>query len=174
MTGRQRSLVETVAQLLEHHEREAVLGDLAEAGESAWQGLLDVLGLVVRRESAVWRNWRPWVAGLGLALPGSFLLMGFSLSVSWTYQHFIANVSPENGQTPTSQLLLLICQIFLLIGCSWTGGFVMGSLSRRTLWVSVALCCSPCLFCLARFRVESLPRVCLLLFLLPAVWGVRQ
>jgi hypothetical protein len=40
------SLVETFSQLLDHDEREAVRGDLAEAGEGAWPALLDVLGLV--------------------------------------------------------------------------------------------------------------------------------
>ena len=33
-----------------HEEREVVLGDLAEAHESPWRGLLDVLGLVTRRQ----------------------------------------------------------------------------------------------------------------------------
>jgi hypothetical protein len=83
------SLAEVAAQLLEPCEREAVLGDLAEAGESAWHGLLGILGLVVRRQAAPWKSWQPWVAALGLALPFSFLLLGFSLSVSWSYQHFI-------------------------------------------------------------------------------------
>src|SRR5450432_1362129 len=48
------------------------------------------------------------------------------------------------------------------------------SVSRRTLWVSASLCALPCLFCLARFRIESLSRVSLLLFLLPAILGVRR
>jgi hypothetical protein len=43
------SVVEAAAQLLDRDEREAVLGDLLEAGESAWRGLIDVVGLVVRR-----------------------------------------------------------------------------------------------------------------------------
>lgn len=64
--------------------------------------------------------------------------------------------------------------ILLLIGWSWTGGFVVGSLSRRTLWASTLLCYSPCLFCLSRFRVASLSRFCLLLFLVPAIWGVYR
>lgn len=69
----------------------------------------------------------------------------------------------------------MLCHIFLLIAWSWTNGFVVGSVSRPTLWVSAALCLSPCLFSLANlFRDVSLSRLCLLLFLLPAVWGVRQ
>jgi hypothetical protein len=67
---------------------------------------------------------------------------------------------------------LFLCNVLLLIGWSWTGGFVMGSMSRRTVRVSAILSFLPCVFCLARFRVESLSRFCLLLFLLPAIWGV--
>ncbi len=59
MTRVDWSLVQIAAQLLERDEREAVLGDLVETGESAWQGLLDVLGLVIRREATVWKTWRP-------------------------------------------------------------------------------------------------------------------
>jgi hypothetical protein len=62
----------------------------------------------------------------------------------------------------------------LLLGWSWTGGFVVGAISRRTVWVSAVLCFAPCVFCLSRFRIESLSRLCLLLFLLPAVWGVSR
>jgi hypothetical protein len=40
MTRANWSLVDVAAQLLECDERETVLGDLLEAGESAWQGLL--------------------------------------------------------------------------------------------------------------------------------------
>jgi len=64
--------------------------------------------------------------------------------------------------------------VFLLISWAWTGGFLVGSVSRRTLWVSAALSVAACLFCMPMFRVESLLRFCLFLFLLPAAWGVRQ
>jgi len=168
MTSIGWSLVDVASQLLKREEREVVRGDLAEAGEGAWQGLLDVVGLVVRREADVWRSWQPWLAAFGLALPSSFLLMGVSVSISSTYQHLmVSKLSQANG-------LLLICHVLLLIGWAWTGGFVVGSVSRRTLWVSIAATCSPCLFCLSRFRIESLSRLCLFLFLVPAIWGVRQ
>lgn len=168
-------LVDTTSQLLEGEEREAVRGDLEEAGEGPWQGLLEVLGLVIRREAALWKNWRPWLAAFGLALPSSFLLMGFSLSVSRAYQEFIGpTILKTTGLTVGPGFSLLLCNVFLLAGWSWTGGFVVGSVSRRTVWVSAALSFAPCVFCLERFRVESLSRFCLLLFLLPAIWGVRR
>jgi hypothetical protein len=171
------SLAEIATHLLERDEREAVLGDLSEADESAWHGLLDVLGLVIRRQLLLWKSWRPWLSAFGLTLPGSFLLMGASVSVSSTYQRIQGLMGPRFLDVPSLTMqdgLLLLCQVFLLIAWSWAGGFVVGSMSRRTLWASTILCCSPCLFCLARFRIESLSRLCLLLFLLPAILGVRQ
>jgi len=169
VTGVVWSLVDVFSQLLERDEREAVRGDLAEAGESAWQGLWEVFGLVARRQTLLWKNWRPWLAAFGLALPGSFLLMGFSLSVSSAYQQIF---DPKITVGPG--FWLLACNVLLLIGWAWTGGFVVGSVSRRTVWVSAALSFAPCLFCFTRFRVESLSRFCLLLFLLPAIWGVHR
>jgi hypothetical protein len=166
---------ERTARLLERDECEAVLGDLQETGENAWNGLLEIAGLVVRRRLALWKDWRPWLASFGLALPCSLLLMGFSLTVSQTYQHLIdATIFNASGLRMGPGFLLLLCNVLLLIAWSWTGGYVMGSLSRRTIKVSVALACAPCVFCLARFRVESLSRFCLLLFILPAIWGVMR
>jgi hypothetical protein len=175
MTGIGWSFVDLLSRLLERDEREAVRGDLVEAGENAWQGLVAVFGLVIRREAGLWKNWRPWLAAFGLALPSSFLLMGFSLSVSSAYQHLIGPaILTATGLKLGPGFLLLLCNVSLLAAWSWTGGFVVGSLSRRTLWVSAALSFAPCLFCLERFRVESLSRFCLLLFLLPAVVGVQR
>jgi hypothetical protein len=173
MTGIGWRFVDVASRLLDGEEGEAVRGDLVEAGESAGQGLLHVVGLIVRREALVWKSWRPWLAAFGLAMPSSFVLMGFSLSVSSRCEHWMdAKAALTNG--PARPALLLICYVLLLIGWSWTGGFVVGSVSRRTLWASVAAACLPCLFCLARFRLESRSRFCLLIFLLPAIWGVRQ
>ena len=162
------SLVETTAQLLEGDRREAVLGDLLEAGESAWQALLGILSLVLRLNFAEWKSWRPWLAAFGVSLPASLLLMGVSLSVSQGAQRLI---SPGLDATA---LPLLFCQTLLLIGWAWSGGYVVGRVSQRTVWMSAVAACSPCLFCLARFHVLSLSRFCLLLFLPPAIWGVRQ
>jgi hypothetical protein len=175
MTNIAWSLIESAAQMLEPNDREVVLGDLAEANESVWGGLVEIVGLAVRRYLALWKNWRPWLISIGLALPGSLLLMGFSLSISQTYQHLInATVFKGTGVVLGPGIALLLCNLLLLVAWSWTGGFVMGSVSRRTVRVSIVLSFLPCVFCLARFRVESLSRFCLLLFLLPAAWGVRR
>ena len=166
--------VERISQALEGEEREAVLGDLREAGESACQCLLDVAGLVIRRQTALWKSWRPWLAAFGLALPGSLLLMGLSVSISRTFQQFLDRSLQAAGFSIGPGFWLFVCQALLLIGWAWTGGLVAGSVSRRTVWATAALSAMPCLFCLARFRIESLSRLCLLLFLPPAIWGVRR
>jgi hypothetical protein len=168
-------LVDKIAQLLEREEREAVQGDLIEARESPLQALLGVLGLVIRRQGDIWKSWRPWLAAFGLALPSSFLLMGFSLSVSRGYQAFIGpTILRTTGLIVGPGFSLLLCDVVLLIGWAWTGGFVVGSISRRTVWVSATLSFVPCVFCLERFRIACLSRLCLLLFLPAAIWGVRR
>jgi hypothetical protein len=174
-TGTSSQLVDLLSRFLSPEEREVVQGDLLEGGESAWQSLLAVVGLVIRREAALWRNWRPWLAAFGLAVPSSFLLMGFSVSVSRAYQQLAGGpILHATGITVGPGFALFLCNVLLLAAWSWTGGFVVGSVSRRTVWVSAALSFAPCLFCLERFRVESLSRLCLLLFLPVAIWGARR
>ncbi|HEX3472073.1 MAG TPA: hypothetical protein VHT28_12900 [Silvibacterium sp.] len=174
MTNSGWVLVEVAARLLARDEREAVLGDLVESGESAWRGVPDVFGLALRRQALLWKSWRPWLAAFGLTLPSSFLLMGASLSVSSAYQRvFVTRVAGGISMSPGG-LWVLACGAVLLMAWSWTGGFLVGALSRRTLWASALLCISPCFFCLTRFRIESLSRLCLLLFLVPAISGVCQ
>ncbi len=173
--GTSSQLVDLVSRLLPPEEREAVQGDLLEGGETAWQSLLAITGLVIRREMDLWRNWRPWLASFGLALPSSFLLMGFSLSVSRAYQQLIGGpILHATGVAVRPGFALFLCNVLLLAAWSWSGGFVVGSISRRTIWVSAALSFVPCMFCLERFRVESLSRLCLLLFLPVALWGAYK
>lgn len=163
--------LEAASSVLAPDEREAVLGDLIEAGEGVWRATLAVLGLVLRREVLLWGMWRPWIAAFGLSLPSSFLLMGTSLSVT---RALLTIVAPSHGPVGHSlglPWLSVIPQTLLLLGWSWTAGFVVSTISRRTLWVSILACLVPCLFCLSRFQAESLPPYCLFLFLLPAVWG---
>jgi hypothetical protein len=72
----------------------------------------------------------------------------------------------------------VLCEALLMLSWAWTSGFVVGSLSGKTRWVSGILGAIPCLSCVLRFHDNSLSRLCVLLFLLPgvvgAVQGVRQ
>ena len=176
MTSPGWPLVHLAAQLLERDDREAVLGDLAEERESSWRGLFDVLGLFFRREARVWQDSRPWIAGLGLALPCGYLLTLVSVSVSCNYQRII-NHKVLTGHTPTAHegYFLFFCHIFLLIAWSWVGGYVVGSMSRRTLWCSASLTILAGAYCLATFCMDAvLPKICYFLFVLPAIVGACQ
>jgi len=175
MTRLPRSLMDVTALLLEPGERAVVLGDLAETEASPWRGLLEILGLVIRREALLWRDWRPWLAAFAVALPISLLLMGASFSVSCTSERLAGlKVCPPCSLTDQEGFPLLLCHIVLLTTWAWTGGFVVGSVSRRTLWVSVLAALAPCVFCLTRFHEVALSRFCLLLFVPPALLGLQH
>ena len=168
-------LVDLASRLLERNEREAVLGDLTETREPPGPAVMGVLGLALRRQADPWKSWRPWLTGFGVALPSSYLLMGASLSVAWSFMRLLCpELLAQASLSKPAAVLVLVWHALLLIGWSWTGGFVVGSVSRRTLWASALLCYSPCVRCLSQFRIESLSKFCLLLFLLPAIWGVQR
>lgn len=158
--------IEAAAGLLAPLEREVVLGDLAETDRGVWRGLGDVLGLASRRQLALWRSWRPWAASFGLALPASLLLMGWSVAASGA----VASLLGEPAQARL--LWLCLSRLFLVISWAWMTGFVVGAVSRGTLWASVLACCGPCLYCLSEWPGHGLSCLRLLIFVLPGVWGV--
>jgi hypothetical protein len=158
------SLAEMATIFLAPNDRDAVLGDLTETGASGWSALGSVLGLVVRQQMELWRAWQPWVAS-GVAFTGSFLLLGVSFGLSVDSRHLL------RGERGYGRVL---CEALLMLSWAWTSGFVAGSLSGKTRWVSGFLCAIPCFSCVLRFEDTSLSRLCVLLFLLPAVVGAAQ
>ena len=66
--------VDRVSRMLEPGERDAVLGDFAESGLTAAPALRDLLGLIIRRQAALWKDWRPWLALLLVVAPFGILL----------------------------------------------------------------------------------------------------
>jgi hypothetical protein len=158
------SLVEIAATFLAPMDRDAVLGDLAEMGASGWSALGSVLGLVARQQMELWRAWQPWVSG-SIAFAGSVLLLSVSFGLSVDARHLL------HGDRGYGSVL---CEALLMLLWSWTSGFVVGSLSNKTRWVSGILCAIPCLSCALRFHDTSLSRLCVLLFLLPAMIGAVQ
>jgi len=158
------SLAEMAAIFLASKDRDAVLGDLAEAGASGWSALGSVLGLVVRQQMELWRAWQPWVAS-SVAFAGSLLSLGVSFGLSVDSRHLL------RGERGYGRVL---CEALLMLSWAWTSGFVAGSLSAKTRCVSGVLCAIPCLFCVLRFQDTSLSRLCVLLFLLPGVVGAVQ
>jgi hypothetical protein len=179
MTGIVWPWILLASKLLERDERDAVLGDLQETNERAWRGFLDVFGLVLRRQAGLWKDSRPWLAGFAVALPCSYLLTTVSISVSCTYQRLVNHkVYGWHWPTGNEGFPLLMCHIFLLIAWSWCGGYIVGSTSRRTLWASAILSVIPALHWLNMYPPHTLPKLCMFLFFLPAIfgvgWGVRH
>ncbi len=174
MTNLGWRLVEVLALQLAPAEREVALGDLIETQSTAWQGIFQILGLVARRQLQLWGSWRPWVAAPGLAFPCSLVLLGFSFTISTELRdRFFSGGPMSHSPASPAEAVLFLCQIVVLLVCSWTAGFVVESLSRKTFAASAVCCFLPCLFCLVRFHHESLSRLCLLLFLFPGIAGVR-
>ena len=191
--------VDVVSRMLEAGEREAVRGDFAESGEAGGRALRDVLGLVARRQAALWKDWRPWLALLGLAGLAAVVLsevafrfdvaLGSQLRTYWKY-----GVHVDSGLTVGEDIAYLVCLSLALSAWSWTSGFLLGSLSGRAIWLTGAL------FYLVvdnsftarlifsgnvKFHVvPRLPAIILsaalphglstILFLLAAIWGVNQ
>jgi hypothetical protein len=158
------SLAEMATIFLAPKDRDAVLGDLAETGVSGWSALGSVAGLVVRQQMELWRAWQPWVAG-SVAFAGSLLLLSVSFGLSVDSRHLLRD---ERGYGS------VLCEALLMLSWAWTSGFVVGSLSNKTRWVSSILCAIPCLSCALRFQDTSLSRLSVLLFLLPGVVGALQ
>jgi hypothetical protein len=100
--------------------------------------LRDLFSLVVRRRAGLYKDWRPWVALIGLTGPLGMLfysgalgsLLGLNLWTQWQYQSRY-----ESGLTASEDLIFFICQSMALIFCSWTSGFALESLSSRTTWM---------------------------------------
>ena len=148
-------LVEGLSHMLAPGERDAVCGDLAERGATGGRALGDVLGLVVRRQAALWKDWRPWLALAALVVPLGVLLNLYSRRVAdssaiyvWMYaNNWDWNVvrfdAFRNGMVSYGALIFLM---YLTLPCwSWIGGLTMAFVSRRAIALNGAL------FCLAVF-----------------------
>jgi len=192
-------LADVASQLLEPHERDAVRGDLAECGAGGWRALREVLGLVARRQAALWADWRPWIAVIAIVVPIGLML---SHGTRWWADSNAVYISlyikvwqwSDLGYPGWRHDLWLLIwygttSSMAIAGWSWTTGYALALLSRRTVWIAVTL------FALAVFlgtlgtttiaRANSgtfaghffrivFPRLVRTLFVLvPAVWGIR-
>ena len=131
-------LVDKLSWTLEPAERDAVCGDLLEAGETGGRALLNVLGLVVRRQSGLWKNWRPWATLVGLGAPLGILLSVVSRRMAggtaipiWMY---VNNWTMVYLESPGARSDLVnnfagILKGYLLLACwSWATGHARVSL----------------------------------------------
>jgi enterochelin esterase-like enzyme len=160
------SAIEITASLFPPNVQDAVLGDLEESGESEFKKLFVLLEILARKQLEPWRTWHPWIAG-GASISGALLLLGASFCLSLDLRPLL-----HGGLAHANWSLLP--EIILLLAWSWTAGFAVGSLSRKTAWANALLCSLPCLSCVTHFREPSLSRFCVLLFLTPSLLGAFQ
>jgi len=143
-----RWLVDVLSRTLEPGECAVVLGDFAESDATGKQALRDVWSLVVRRQAELWRDWRHWVTLLALTIPLGVLLSLASRGLAnthsiylWLYAYNWDRDFPTDGAywRQLGRLTASGLVAWLALACwSWTTGFVIGALSRRTVWVSGA------------------------------------
>jgi hypothetical protein len=132
-----------LSRLLAETERDAVLGDLTECGESGVRAIVDVLGLVVRRQAAVLLDLRFWVAVPFLVLPVGYLLSAIAQTAagegavySWMYLNnwdwaLTGNLGFWYVLRETAMHFGIVC---LALACwSWSGGFLIGRLPNAIL-----------------------------------------
>jgi hypothetical protein len=194
------ALADLAAQLLEPHERETVRGDLVECGVGGWRALREILGLVLRRQAVLWTEWRPWFALLGVALPLGIVLSHASrwwadssahdISIyvriwEWSYLDY-----PGWRRDLFGILWSIALSAAALSAWSWTCGYMLGSISRRTVWVTVtafalvvflATLGTPTVFRVVHDKYAGhfygvvLPRLFRSVFVLaPLLWGIHS
>ena len=143
------SLVDMVSHLLDQPERDVVRGDLDECGARPGHALREVAGLVVRRQAALWIDWRPWFAVASIVIPIGLLLShasrwwgittGVDFANYWVLWDFSYLAYPGYRNDVIRTAVWLGAAWCALVGWSWTSGFVVGRLSRRTLWLTLSL-----------------------------------
>lgn len=163
------------ALLLPPADRDPVLGDLAEAGAPLLSAISAILGLALRQQLDLWRSWRPWLAGFGLWLTVGLALLAESVSTFLCFTGCASAASP--GSLVAHQLLFavpLALPLFCFWAVGWSAGFVMASISRRTLWATSLLMFIPALHCFSRFGIPGVTPYCIFLFVLPVATGLRR
>ncbi len=182
------SLVNALSRLLEPVEREAVLGDFAESGETGIRAVRDLSGLLLRRQAALWRDWKPWLATAGVALPAGLLLSraskwlasGYDLYswIAWNHTVIDPATLAESGLSLHAGVVQVARGLFVLLAWTWAGGFVLGALSRGAMWLNgllfcAALLCGPFLGAIREPAVELNTCAVLAVVLSSVILGVR-
>ena len=146
-----RRLVDTTARMLEPDERDAVLGDFAESGEAGGRALRGLLGLVLRRQAVLWKDWRPWLVLVSLLVPLAWLLSiacritaGLCAVYLWSYLNnwdWALLRYASFWYILRDAVIAFSVPCIILICWSWSAGFLLGSASRRIMPVNSILFC---------------------------------
>jgi hypothetical protein len=137
-------IVDFLSQFLEPAERDAVRGDLAESGTSALRAFNGILGLVFRRQIAVfsplWEDWRAWGTLIFVVIPLSILLSIAATEAArgsavyfWMYLNNWdwALLTNQGFWYTLGNSTLFLCKGFLLLVCwSWSAGILLGAIAR--------------------------------------------
>lgn len=131
-----RWLTNLLCRTLEKNEREAVRGDLVELGQSGSRAMRDVLGLVVRRQFAVWSDWRLWLVLVTAIVPITMLLslvssekLGIGSVYGWLYfSNWDSRLLHERAfWYVLADSFWFLCGRCLTVGCwAWSAGFLLG------------------------------------------------
>lgn len=142
-------VISHLTRLLDESEREIVRGDLEECHTPTGRALCEVLGLVARRQLEPWCSWRPWFMLVAIVLPIGFLLSHAARSWAtnagsnfWIYFRFwdFSYLAVPGWRRDIIQTAVRVGSGCLaLIGWSWTCGFVLGRVSRQTVWLTVSM-----------------------------------
>src|SRR5215472_12126234 len=131
---------------LDQAEREAVLGDLTEYGESGGRAITNVLGLVVRRHMEVLSYRKLWVAIALVVLPVSYSLSAIAQTTagqgavySWMYLNnwdWALTNNPGFWHVLREMATNFAIACIVLACGSWSGGFLIGRLPKAILRAS--------------------------------------
>ncbi len=162
---------QALSKALEAAERETVLGDLAELDSSDRKAFKGVLGLVVRRQLGLWKNWEPWFVLVAIVVPVGPLLATQS---NWLSLSFFPNlvmwlhdgISYRSGVSSAALFLEVCFRASALITWSWTSAYAVGTLSRKTIWANGILFFLLC----AVFAVYRSPYPVRALWMTPWAW----
>jgi len=175
-----------ISRLLDDGEREVLRGDLAEAHISGGQAFRELLGLVARRQAILWKSLPPWIVLFAVIY---LLVPLLSLCLDATRETLAASLN-QTPNPPEHFRYVLVCGSCLAFLWAWDCGFVLATISPRTVWISVPLFywatflgvpCSP--FGQRAFLRQwnggfdrNWPTLLInvALFLLPSIWGLRR
>ncbi len=142
-------LVDVLTEILDLEEREIVRGDIEESGATGNQAAREVFGLLVRRQLDQWTHWQPWITFSALILPLAFVLSIVSERTArgssvylWMYANNWHWSDVQNAGfwrvLGESTLLVLTGQLALVCG-AWSGGFLIGAISRKMVFTNSLL-----------------------------------
>jgi hypothetical protein len=129
---------------LDPAEREAVFGDFVELAMTDRQVVKSLLGLVMRRQLRLWREWNPWFVLVAIVVPVCPLLetqcnqLGhgiWGVLVTWLHH----GPTYRTGVSPAAFWSGVCIRAIALSTWSWTSAFALSAFSRRTIWVTGGL-----------------------------------